>query len=96
MEVYGDLSWPKICKAISNRVDAVRLAYLQGDDKPAESEGQSLQVLHKPTVLPLLRKIKFCLRGCPKLYAKRQDIFGSPTPPLKVLTTPEMILALAK
>ncbi len=37
------------------------------------------------------------LRRCPRLDATRQNIFGSPSPPLKVLTTnPERVLALAR
>ncbi len=32
MELYCGLSWPKICKSISNRGDAVPIAHLQGDE----------------------------------------------------------------
>ncbi len=42
------------------------------------------------TIEPLLRR-------CPRLDATRQNIFGSPSPPLKVLTTdPERLLPLAR
>ncbi len=41
--------------------------------------------------------IEHWLRRCPRLDATRQNIFGSPSPPLKVLTTdPERVLALAR
>ncbi len=41
--------------------------------------------------------IEHWLRRCTGLDATRQNIFGSPSPPLKVLTTdPERVLALAR
>ncbi len=41
--------------------------------------------------------IEHWLRGYPRLGATRQNIFGSPPPPLKVLTTdPERVLALTR
>ncbi len=41
--------------------------------------------------------IEHWLRRCPRLDATRQNIFGSPSPPLKVPTTdPERVLALAR
>ncbi len=41
--------------------------------------------------------IEHWLRRCPRLDATRQNIFGSPSPPLKVLATdPERVLALAR
>ncbi len=41
--------------------------------------------------------IEHWLRRCPRLDATRQNIFGSPSPPLKVHTTGlERVLALAR
>ncbi len=41
--------------------------------------------------------IEHWLRRCPRLDATRQNIFGSPSPPLKVLTTDsKRVLALAR
>ncbi len=42
-----------------------------------------------------LQTTEHWLRRCPRLDATRQNIFGSPSPPLKVLATdPERVLAL--
>ncbi len=41
--------------------------------------------------------IEHWLRWCPRLDATRQNIYGSPSPPIKVLTTdPERVLALTR
>ncbi len=37
------------------------------------------------------------LRRCPRIYAMRQTMFGSPFPPIKVLNTaPERVLAISR
>ncbi len=91
-EVYGSFSWSKGYKAISSPPCAT------------SCRSHSYANLLGPiadTLCPLYKEepqaIEHWLRRCPGLDATRQNIFGSPCPPLKVLTTdPERVLALAR
>ncbi len=98
VDVYGG---SKDCTATSNRADAVLLARLRAGHTPLLKAYVSL---HDPSADPLCplckeepQTIEHWLRRCPRLGATRQNIFGSPSPPLKVLNTdPERVLALAR
>ncbi len=97
-EVYGGFSWSKDCMATNNRADAVLLARLRVGHAPLL---KTYAILLDPSADPLCKEepqtIEQWLLRCPRLDAIRQNIFGSPSPPLKVLTTdPERVLALAR
>ncbi len=99
--MYGGFSWSKDCMVTSNRADAVLLACLRAG---YTSLLKAYANLLDPSADPLcpLRKeepqtIEHWLQRCPRLDATRQNIFGSPSPSLKVLTTnSERVLALAR
>ncbi len=96
--VYGGLSWSKDCMATSNRADVVLLAHLRASHTPLL---RAYANLLDPSAIPLCplckeepQTIEHWLRRCPRT---RQNIFGSPSPPFKVLpTAPEGVLALAR
>ncbi len=101
VEVYSGFSWSKDCTATSNRADAVLLARLRsGHTQLLKAYANLLD----PSADPLYslckeepQTIEHWLRRCPRLDATRQNIFGSPSPPLKVLTTdPERLLNLER
>ncbi len=101
MEVYGGFSWSKGCTATSIRADAVLLARLRAGHKPLLKAYANLLDPFADPLCPLCKEesktIEHWLLRCPRLDATRQNIFGSPSPPLKVLTTdPERVLALAR
>ncbi len=101
VEVYGGFSWSKDFTAISNRTDAVLLARLRAGHTPLLKAYANLLDPSADPLCPLCKEepqtIEHWLRRCPRLDAARQNIFGSPSPPLKVLTTdPERVLALAR
>ncbi len=98
--MYDGFSWSKDCMATSNRADAVLLARLRAGDTPLLKAYANLLDSSAAPLCPVckeeLQTIKHWLRWCPRLDATRQNIFGSPSPPLKVLTTdPERVMALA-
>ncbi len=100
-EVYGGFSWSKDCMATSNRADAVLLARLRAGHTPLLKVYANLLDPSADPLCPLCkeepRTTEHWLRRCPRLDATRQNIFGRPSPPLKVLTTdPERVLALAR
>ncbi len=85
----------------SNRADAVLLARLRAGRTPLLKAYANLLDPSADTLCPLCKEepqtIKHWQRRCPRLDSTRQNIFGSPSPPLKVLTTdPERVLALAR
>ncbi len=99
--MYGGFSWSRDCMATSNRADAVLLACLRAGHTPLLKAYANLLDPSADPLCPLCKEepqtIKHWLRRCPRLDATRQNIFGSPFPPLKVLTIdPERVLALAR
>ncbi len=99
--MYGGSYWSKDCMATSNRTDAVLLARLQAGHTLFLTAFANVLNPSADTLYPLYKEepqtIEHWLRRCPRLDATRQNIFGSPSPPLKVLTTePERVLALAR
>ncbi len=100
-EVYSGLSWSKDCMATSNRSDAGLLARLRAGHTPLLKAYANLLDPSADPLCPLCKEepqtIEHCLRRCPRLDATRHNICGSPSPPLKVLTTDhESLLALAR
>ncbi len=86
--------------ATSNRADAVLLAHPRAGHTPLLKAYANLLDPSADPLCPLCKEepqtIENWLRRCPRLDATRQNIFGSPSPPLKVLTTdPETVLTLA-
>ncbi len=101
VEVYGGFSWIRDCTATSNRADAVLLARLRAGHTPLLEAYANLLDPSADPLYPLCKgepqTIEHWLRRCPRHDATRQNIFGSPSPPLKVLTTDtERVLALAR
>ncbi len=99
--MYGGLSWSKDCMATTNRADAILLARLRAGHTPLMKAYANLFDPSADPLCPLCKEepqtIEHWLRGCPWLDATRQNIFGSPSSPLKVLTTdPKRVLALAR
>ncbi len=87
--------------ATSNRADAVLLACLRAGHIPLLKADANLLDPSADPLCPLCKEepqtIEHWLRRCLRLEATRQNIFGSPSPPLKDLTTdPERMLALAR
>ncbi len=87
--------------ASSNRVDAVLLARLRAGHTPLLEAYANLLGPSAGPLCTLCKEeppmIENWLRRSPRLEATRQNTFGSPSPPLKVLTTdPERVLALAR
>ncbi len=85
----------------SNRADAVFLARLRAGHTPLLKAYANFLDPSADPLCPLCKEepqtIEHRLRRCPRLDATKQTIFGSPSPPLKVLTTdPERVLALAR
>ncbi len=89
--MYGGFSWSKDCMATSNRAVAVLLARLRAGYTPLLKAYANLLDLSANPLCPLCKEepqaIELLLRRCPRLDATRQNIFGSPSPALKVLTT---------
>ncbi len=82
--------------ATINRADAVLLARLQAGHTPLLKAYANLLDPLRPLCKEEPQTIEHWLRRCPRLDANGQNIFGSPSLPLKVLTTdPERVLALA-
>ncbi len=84
--------------AISNRADGVLLERLRAGYTPLLKAYANLP---PDPLCPLCKEepqiTKHWLQMCPRLDATRQNLYGSPAPPLKVLTTePEMVLVLAR
>ncbi len=101
MEVYGGFSWSKDCTATSNRADAILLARLRAGHTPLLKAYANLVDPSADPLCPLCKEepqtIEHWLRRCPRLDATRQNIYGSFSLPVKVLTTdPERVLALAR
>ncbi len=85
----------------TNRADAVLLARLRAGHIPLLKAYTNLLDPSADPLCPLCKEepqiIEHWLRRCPELDATRQNIFGSPSPHLKVPTTnPERVLALAR
>ncbi len=85
----------------SNQADAVLLARLRAGHTPLLKAYANLLDPSADPLCPLCKDepqaMEHLLRWCPRLAATRQNIFGSPSQPLKVLTTdPERLLVLAK
>ncbi len=99
-EVYGGLPWSKDCMAKRTPTDAVLLARLRAGHTTLV---KAYATLRNPSAEPLCPLCKedpqpgeHWPQWCPRLDATIQNIFGSPSPPLKVLTTDhERVLALA-
>ncbi len=77
------------------------LACLRAGHTPLLKEYANLLDPSADPLCPLCKEepqaIEHWLRRCPRLDAIRQNIFGSPSPPVKVLTTdPERVLAPAR
>ncbi len=91
VEVYGGFSWSKDCMATSNRADAVLLARLRAGFTPLLKAYANLLDPSADPLCPLCEEepqtIEHWLRRCQRLDATRQNMFGSPSPTLKVLTT---------
>ncbi len=97
--MYGGFSWSKDRMATSNRADTVLLARLRADHTPLPNA----YILDPSTdpLCPLCKEepqtIEHYLRRWARLGATRQNIFGNPSPPLKVLTTDrERVVALPR
>ncbi len=100
--MYGGFSWSKDCMATNSRADAVFLARLRTSDALLlKVYVYLLDPSTDSSLCPLCKEeqqtIENWLRRCPRLDANRQNIFGSPSPPLTVLTIdPERVLALGR
>ncbi len=99
--MYGGFSWSKDCTATSSRADAVLLARLRAGHTPLLKAYANLLDPSADPLCPLCKEepktIEHWLRRCLGLDATRQNIFRSPSPLLKVLTTdPARVLALAR
>ncbi len=96
--VYERFSWKADCIATSNKADAVILAHVRaGHTPPLKAYAHLLDPAANPTC-PLCKEepqtLEHWLQRCPNLDVPRQHPFGSPSPPLGVLTTdPEKVLA---
>ncbi len=82
-------------------MDAVLHAHLRAGHTPLLKANTNLLDPFADPLCPLCieepQTIEQWLRRCPRLDATRQNVFESPSPPLKVLTTdPERVLALAR
>ncbi len=99
--VYENISWKADCIATSNRADAVLLARLRaGHTLLRKAYAHLLDPAADPTC-PLCKEepqtLEHWLQRCPNRDVLRQHTFGSPSPPLGVLTNdPEKVLALAR
>ncbi len=84
--------------ATTNRVDAVLLARLRAGHTPLLKAYANLLDPSADPVCPLRNEEPQTIeKWRPRLDATRQNIFRSPSPPLKVLTTaPGQVLALAR
>ncbi len=100
-EVYRGFCWSKECMVTSNRADAVLLARLQAGHTPLLKAHANLLDPSADPLCPICKEepqtIEHWLRRCPRLDATRQNIFGSPFHPSKLLITdPERVLDLAR
>ncbi len=93
--VYEHFPWKADCIATSNKADVVILARLRAGHTPLlKAYTHLLNPAADPTEPQTL---EHWLQRCPNLDVLRQHTFGSPSPPLEVLTTdPEKMLALAR
>ncbi len=90
--------------AVANSRKKVMLKWTRANNNTHTALLKAYDNLLDPSAGPLCplckeepQTIEHWLRKCPRLDATRQNIFGSPSPPLKVLTTdPERVLALAR
>ncbi len=87
--------------ATTNRADAVLLARLRASNTLLLKAYATLLDPSADPLCPLCKEepqtIEHWPQRCPRLDATRQNIFGSPSPLLKVLTTdPERVLVLAR
>ncbi len=99
--MYGGFSWSKDRMATSNRADAVLLARLRAGHTTLLKAYANLLHPSADPLCPLCKEepetIEHWLRRCPRLDVTRQNIFVSPSSPLKILTTDaERVLALAR
>ncbi len=100
-EVCSGFSWSKDCMAINNRADAVLVAHLRVGRTPLLKAYANLLDTSADPLCPLGKEepqtIEHWLRRCRRLDSTRQNIFGSPSPPLKVpITDPIKVLALER
>ncbi len=87
--MYDGFSWSKDCMVIRNRADAVLLAHLRAGHTPL------LKAYANPSTPDVDNRT--LAAEVPRLDATRQNIFGSPSPPFKGLTTnSERVLALIR
>ncbi len=94
-------SWKADCIATSNRADAILLDRLLAGHTPLLKAFAHLLDLAADPSCPLCTEepqtLEHWLQRCQNLDVLRQHTFGSPSPPLGVLTTdPEKVLALAR
>ncbi len=99
--VYERYSWKADCIPTSNMADAVLLARLRAGHTPLlKAYAHLLDPAADPTCSLCKdepQTLEHWLQRCPNLDVLRQHTFGSPSPPLGVLTTdPEKVLALAR
>ncbi len=98
--VYEHFAWKADCIATSNRAVTVLLAHLRAGRTPLlKAYAHLLDPAADPTRTLCKEEpqtLEHWLQRCPNLDVLRQHTFGSPSPPLGVLTTdPEKVLALA-
>ncbi len=99
--VAGSQARKEDCMVTSSRANAVLLVRLRAGHTPLLKAYANLLDPSADPLCPLSKEepqtVEHWLRRCPRFDATRQNIFGSPSPPLKVLTTdPERVLALAR
>ncbi len=99
--VYEHFSWKTDYIATSNRADVVLLARLRAEHAPLlKAYAHLLYPAADPTCSLCKEEpqtLEHWLQRCPNVDVSRQHTFGSPSPPLGVLTTdPEKVLALAR
>ncbi len=88
--LYEHFSWKADCIATFNRVDAVPLARLRSGHRPLLKMFAHLLDLTADPTCPLCKEepqtLEYWLQRCPNLDVLRQHTFGSPSPPLGILT----------
>ncbi len=87
--------------AINNRVDVFLLAHLRAGHTPLLKAYANFLDPSADPLCPEYKEepptIEHWLLRCPRLNARRQNIFGSLSPPLKVLNAdPERVLVFAR
>ncbi len=101
MEVHSGFFWSKACVATTSRADAALLAHLRAGHTPLLNAYANLFDPSADPLRPLCKEepqtIEHLLRTSLIFDATRRNIFGSPFPPRKVLTTDlERVLVLAR